>query len=40
MMRMSKFISSKIKELGITEPDDPKLAALFDNAAEIYLKKQ
>ncbi|MBQ2763366.1 MAG: hypothetical protein IJF47_06660 [Candidatus Methanomethylophilaceae archaeon] len=35
-----KFVSSKIKELGITEPDDPKLAALFDDAAEIYLKKQ
>ena len=25
---------------GVPVPDDPKLAAFFDDAAEIYLKKQ
>ena len=37
---VAKHVMGRIKEMGITEPDDPRIKDLFPEAAEIYEKKR
>ena len=37
---VGRHVMARIKEMGITEPDDPRIKDIFPEASEIYEKKR